>query len=93
MHVLEAVESPSHSVELFFQLETATDEDRVMCAVLEHLIREPLYAELRTKRQLGYSVKCGARMVCDSLGFVVEITSDTHGPEALAEGRFVCFAG
>jgi len=85
VHVLEAVESPSHSVELFFQIDSAGDDERVLCAVLEHLLQEPLYAELRTKRQLGYSVKCGARMVCDSLGFVIEITSDTHGPEVLAD--------
>lgn len=81
IHVLEAVESPSHSVELFFQTDGLSKDERIICMVLEHLMREPLYAELRTKKQLGYSVKCGSREVCNSLGFVVEITSDTKGPE------------
>jgi secreted Zn-dependent insulinase-like peptidase len=73
-------------VELFFQVPgNDSIENRVMLSALEHLMREPLYAELRSTQQLGYSVKCGARSVCGSLGFVVEITSDKHGPEVLAQ--------
>jgi len=84
VHILEAVESPSHSVELFFQIGPDNPEDRVLASAIEQLMREPLYTELRTKQQLGYSVKCGIRSVCGTLGFVVEITSDVHGPEILA---------
>jgi len=84
VHILEAVESQSHSVELFFQIGPDNPEERVLASALEQLMREPLYTELRTKQQLGYSVKCGVRSVCGTLGFVVEITSDVHGPEVLA---------
>ncbi|KAH9257924.1 hypothetical protein BASA81_003943 [Batrachochytrium salamandrivorans] len=84
IHVLEAVESTSHSVELFFQIGAENSEDRVLATVLEHLLAEPMYAELRTKQQLGYSLKCGVRFVCGTLGFVFEITSNAHGPELLA---------
>lgn len=85
IHILEAVESPSHSVELFFQIGPDNPEDRVLASTLEQLMREPLYTELRTKQQLGYSVKCGVRSICGTVGFVVEITSDVHGPEILAQ--------
>lgn len=44
---------------------------------------EPLYDQLRTKEQLGYSVGGSARVTCGVLGFCVTVQSAAYGPAHL----------
>lgn len=44
---------------------------------------EPLYDQLRTKEQLGYSVSCALRVTFGVLGFCVTAQSAAYGPAHL----------
>lgn len=44
---------------------------------------EPLYDQLRTKEQLGYSVGCSPRVTCGVLGFCITAQSAAYGPAHL----------
>lgn len=59
-------------------------------ALLEHLMFEPLFDELRTKQQLGYSVGCSARCTLQVLGFVISVVSATASPADI-EARIDAF--
>ena len=85
VHLLEALESTAHSAEMFFEIGPDNLEHRVIAQIIEQILKESIYAELRSKRQLGYSLKSGIRNVCGTLGFVIELTSDRFGPELLCD--------
>jgi len=84
VHPLEALEFEGHSVDLYFQLGPDDLETRLLAETLEHFMKEPLYADLRTRQQIGYMVQCSTRMVLGNLGFLVEVTSNNHPPHELA---------
>lgn len=44
---------------------------------------EPLFDQLRTKEQLGYSVGCGIRETSGVLGFCIYAQSAAYGPSHL----------
>lgn len=46
-----------------------------MVDLLESLMCEPLFNELRTKQQLGYTVDCSARNTHGLLGFMIRSCS------------------
>ena len=48
--------------------------------LLEQVLSEPLFDELRTKQQLGYSVSCSRRCTDNVLGFSFEIVSPRAHP-------------
>ena len=48
-------------VEVYFQMGKDELTNRVLVDLLEHVLDEPFYNELRTKEQFGYEVTCGAK--------------------------------
>lgn len=54
----------------------------------KQVMAEPLYDQLRTKEQLGYSVSCSPRVTCGVLGFCLTAQSAAYGPAHLY--RRVC---
>jgi len=85
VHPLEALEFPGHSVDLYFHIGEDNIKSRVLVNLIEQVMREPLYAELRTRQQLGYMVKCSTVSLYGKLGYVIELTSGKHGPQFLAQ--------
>ena len=61
-----------------------------MADLLEAVIDEPLYDQLRTKEQLGYSVSCGSRWTDGIVGFGICVTSKEAHPDYVA-GRVDAF--
>jgi nardilysin len=73
------------AVELYFQFEQQLRgrEAIRLGAVTDlfgDLIDEPLFDQLRTKEQLGYTVNCGPRLTTDVLGFCFTIQSSEYNP-------------
>ncbi|CAL8470131.1 g9673 [Coccomyxa elongata] len=58
---------------------------RAKLDLLEQLLSEPFYDQLRTKEQLGYSVHASTRLTHGILGFDFVVVSATHGPQHLDE--------
>lgn len=60
---------PNTAVEVYFQFgkddnSPSAVRPRVLVDVLEQMLDEPLYNQIRTKDQFGYIVSCGARWTC-----------------------------
>ncbi|KAH8045405.1 M16 peptidase-like protein [Aureococcus anophagefferens] len=74
---------------------SATPSPRICTATVAHLfysavLEEPLYAQLRTKEQLGYTVSCGSKWTDGVVGFAISVTSDDSHPDHVA-GRVAAF--
>jgi nardilysin len=65
------------AVEVYFQIGKDNITDRVMIDMLTHMMAEPLYDQLRTKDQFGYSVSCDARWTCGIMGVFFSVVSST----------------
>eukprot|EP00985_Skeletonema_marinoi_P001098 scaffold448_cov107-Skeletonema_marinoi.AAC.2 len=63
------------SVEVYFQIGKDDLTNRVLVDLLEHVLDEPFYNELRTKEQFGYEVSCGARWTFGVLGMSFKVTT------------------
>lgn len=63
------------SVEVYFQMGKDDLTNRVLIDLLEHVLDEPFYNELRTKEQFGYEVSCGARWTFGVLGMSFKVTT------------------
>merc|ERR1719316_2612685 len=65
------------------------DENRtrvkVLLDMLEDVMYEPLFDQLRTKEQLGYSVGCSTKDTHGVLGFSIYILSAVQRPPVLLE--------
>jgi secreted Zn-dependent insulinase-like peptidase len=84
VHPLEARQSEGHSVDLYFQLGPDSLHNRLLAETIEALMSEPLYADLRTRQQVGYVVRCQTVSVLGTLGFVIDVMSNTLPPQRLA---------
>ena len=82
----------NNAIELYWQLGPYTFELAAHLDLLVHLMYEPLFDQLRTKEQLGYSVACGARDTKKMLGFAITVTSAVASPSK-AEARAHRFVG
>jgi nardilysin len=51
---------------------------RAALDLLEQILAEPFYDNLRTKEQLGYSVHCSTRLTHGILGFAFVVNSGAH---------------
>ena len=49
------------ALDLYWQLGQENTADAARLNLLEHFMFEPLFNELRTKQQLGYTASCSAR--------------------------------
>eukprot|EP00746_Dinoflagellata_sp_MGD_P012346 gnl/MRDRNA2_/MRDRNA2_126298_c0_seq1.p1 gnl/MRDRNA2_/MRDRNA2_126298_c0~~gnl/MRDRNA2_/MRDRNA2_126298_c0_seq1.p1 ORF type:complete len:452 (+),score=88.66 gnl/MRDRNA2_/MRDRNA2_126298_c0_seq1:90-1358(+) len=67
-------------VELYLQWLPRNLERLAIVNLLADLMYEPLFDELRTKQQLGYSVSCGARESVHVCGLSITVQSATHAP-------------
>ena len=89
-HVAQAGET-NCALELYWQLGPDEPEESARLSLLEHLMWEPLFNQLRTKQQLGYSVGCSARNTAGVLGFMIGVVSARFEPATVEErvGAFV----
>ncbi|CAN0190620.1 unnamed protein product, partial [Hapterophycus canaliculatus] len=78
------------ALEVYWQIGVNNLEQRVLADAIEQVMDEPLYDQLRTKEQLGYSVGCSPRVTSGVLGFCVTAQSAAYGPAHLYE-RVRCF--
>ena len=63
------------SVEVYFQMGKDELYNRVLTDLLEQILDEPFYNQLRTKEQFGYEVSCGARWTFGVLGMSFKVTT------------------
>eukprot|EP00302_Diacronema_sp_CCMP2436_P019842 CAMPEP_0179961796 /NCGR_PEP_ID=MMETSP0983-20121128/29882_1 /TAXON_ID=483367 /ORGANISM="non described non described, Strain CCMP 2436" /LENGTH=459 /DNA_ID=CAMNT_0021874271 /DNA_START=565 /DNA_END=1945 /DNA_ORIENTATION=- len=70
------------AIELYWQIGAWSAKVAASVSLLEHLMYEPLFDQLRTKQQLGYTVGCSTRSTHGQLGFVIRIVSATHSASA-----------
>jgi hypothetical protein len=75
--------SKNSSVEVYMQADQHDSLAHATMDLIDLIMEEPLYNELRTKQQLGYSVSCGPRSTVGILGFVVSVTSAAHESDTL----------
>ena len=66
---------PNTAVEIYFQCGNDNMTDRVVVDVLMQIMDEPLYDELRTKDQFGYSVACASRWSFGVIGMSFRVTT------------------
>ncbi|CAM9179004.1 unnamed protein product [Choristocarpus tenellus] len=71
------------ALEMYWQLGENNIEDRLLADALDQLMAEPIYDQLRTKEQLGYSVGCCVKVTAGVLGFCVTVQSSAFGPAHL----------
>jgi len=69
---------PSVCVELYYQLGPMDIAHAVQLDLLEQILYEPFFDNLRTKQQLGYSVSCSARSTFGILGFIFSVVSSSY---------------
>ena len=86
----EDAEGRACALECYWQLGPASPASRLLADLLEAVIDEPLYDQLRTKEQLGYSVSCGSRWTDGIVGFGICVTSKEAHPDYVA-GRVDAF--
>lgn len=84
-------EETNSMVEVYFQLGRLDAEDRAYADLLQQLMAEPLFHELRTIQQLGYEVHCCVRDTHGVVGFSIAVQSASHptGEIALCIDEFV----
>lgn len=74
-------------VEMYFQgpqdLGEPSIGDRALLDLVEQIMFEPIYDQLRTKEQLGYRVDCGVRVTYRVLGFCMRVQSAEYTPPYL----------
>ncbi|XP_057416399.1 nardilysin-like [Lotus japonicus] len=78
------------AVELYFQIEQdfgmRSMKLKALIDLVEEIVKEPLFNQLRTKEQLGYVVDCSSRVTIRVLGFCFHIQSSEYNPVYL-QGR------
>jgi len=65
----------NNCVEAYYEIGESSLQNKVVIDLIEHIMEEPLYDELRTNQQLGYHVSCSVRQNENILAFVVKVVS------------------
>ncbi|KAK9065982.1 hypothetical protein SSX86_015384 [Deinandra increscens subsp. villosa] len=77
-------------VELYYQIEPEVGlnlaKSKALVDLLDEIVEEPLFNQLRTKEQLGYVVDCSPRVTYRILGFCFRVQSSEYSPVYL-QGR------
>nr|XP_043636150.1 nardilysin-like isoform X2 [Erigeron canadensis] len=77
-------------VELYYQIEPEVGSNlaksKALVDLLDEIVEEPLFNQLRTKEQLGYVVNCSPRVTYRILGFCFQVQSSEYSPVYL-QGR------
>ncbi|CAM9645016.1 unnamed protein product [Chrysoparadoxa australica] len=71
------------ALEIYWQVGPDDIVTRSILSLLEFWMEEPLYDQLRTREQLGYSVGCGFTVTDNCLGFRIKAQSASHAPSHL----------
>lgn len=82
--VSEHAEETNSMVEVYFQLGQLNVQDRAYAELLQQLMAEPLFHELRTTQQLGYEVHCCVRDTHGVVGFSIAVQSASHAAGEIA---------
>ena len=83
---------PNTAVEIYIQIGKDRIEDRVMIDLISHLMDEPLFDQVRTKDQFGYSVSCDARWTYGIIGIYFLVVSSTKSASEITQRieKFLC---
>eukprot|EP00967_Tisochrysis_lutea_P145904 scaffold274513_cov33-Tisochrysis_lutea.AAC.7 len=73
------------AVEAYWQLELYSEVASARLFLLETMMYEPLFNQLRTKQQMGYSVGCSGRSTHATLGLLIHVTSASHSPKEIED--------
>lgn len=76
---------PNSAVEIYIQIGKDRIEDRVMIDLITHLMDEPLFDQVRTKDQFGYSVSCDARWTYGVVGIYFHVVSSTKSASEITD--------
>lgn len=68
---------PNTAVEVYFQMGKDNLEDRVLIDLLSHMMYEPIYDQIRTKDQFGYTVFCDSRWTSGVMGMQFRVITAT----------------
>ena len=66
---------PNTAVEIYIQVGKDNLPERVMLDVLSELLYEPMYDQIRTKDQFGYSVSCDSRWTNGVMGMYFQVVT------------------
>ncbi|TMW57481.1 hypothetical protein Poli38472_003406 [Pythium oligandrum] len=77
-------EETNSVVEVYYQIGRGSFEDYTYAELLQQIMAEPLFHELRTQQQLGYEVYCMVRETHGVLGFSVSVQSASHSTGEIA---------
>ena len=80
------------AVENYYQVGVDNVRDRAHLLLVEQILGEPCFDVLRTKEQLGYTVRSGWRLTNGVLGFCVTVVSDKYDPVHV-DARIETFLG
>ncbi|KAL4558442.1 hypothetical protein LXL04_036642 [Taraxacum kok-saghyz] len=71
-------------IELYYQIEPEVasnlPKSKALIDLLDEIVEEPLFNQLRTKEQLGYVVDCSPRVTYRILGFCFRVQSSEYTP-------------
>lgn len=81
---------PNSAVEVYFQVGKDNTEDRVAVDLLMEMMYEPLYDQIRTKDQFGYSVSCDSRWTNGVIGMQFQVVTASKTAQE-AENRIEQF--
>jgi len=83
-------EEPNGALEMYLQVGPDEGDDWLHLLLLSQMIDKAVYAELRTKQQLGYIVQCGSTEADGVRGLVFIVQSSVQPPPEL-EARLEAF--
>ena len=69
------IKEPNNGVEHYYQISPDNTKERVIIDLLTQIMYEPLFDQVRTKEQFGYSVSCGARWTSGIMGVSMKIVT------------------
>ncbi|XP_050368323.1 nardilysin-like [Argentina anserina] len=76
-------------IELYFQIErevfSESPRSRAIIDLFNEIVEEPLFNQLRTKEQLGYTVQCAPRFTTNVFGFCFYVQSSEYNPVYLQQ--------
>ena len=89
LHVMpNNVKEKNTCVEFYFQQGPFDMHRLTMLDLLEQMISEPCFDDLRTKQQLGYHVECDVRQTFGVLGFCFTVVTSSHSAEEVQNAIF-----
>ena len=69
---------PNNALEVYYQIGEKTILNTCFVDIVETLMEEPCFDELRTKKGLGYDVSCGTRLTRGCVGYVLRLSTSKH---------------